>query len=222
MTKEFNYELFNSIPIIGIMRGFTYTEVMSLLPQFLESGLGNIEITLNSPDALQSIKKAREIYGEFLNIGAGTVCNVEGLELAIEAGATFIVTPIVEESVITTCKKRNIPIFPGAMTPTEIYKAWTLGATMVKLFPAGTLKADFLQSLKGPLEHVKIMATGGIGLMEMERYWLAGADGFGIGSPLFPQDLVGSKDTQALLQHFRSYAAHMKTLKQERKERVRL
>lgn len=222
MTKEFNYDLFNSTPIIGIMRGFTYIEVMAILPHFLESGLGTIEITLNSPDALQSIKKARQLYGELLNIGAGTVCDVVGLELALEAGASFIVTPIVEESVIIACKKRNIPIFPGAMTPTEVSKAWTLGATMVKLFPAGSLQSDYLQSLKGPFEHVKILATGGIGLMDMERYWLAGADGFGIGSPLFPQDLVHNKEPQALQHHFQSYVARMQSLQQNREGQVRL
>lgn len=212
MKKEFNRSLFDKMPIIGILRGKSLDETIEVLPGYVSSGLGTIEITLNSPDALRTIRHAVNEYGTDLNVGAGTVCDIADLERAVDAGATFIVTPIVEEQVIQRCKHLGIPVFPGAMTPTEIFRSWALGATLVKVFPASVLTADYLHAVKGPLNQVRILATGGIGLDELERYWLAGADGFGIGSPLFPQQLIERKDWQALTLHFGSYVTKMRAL----------
>lgn len=216
---EFNTSLFHEMPIIGILRDRSLEDITALLPGYVASGLGTIEITLNSPNALQSIRYAVDTYGTDLNVGAGTVCNMADLENALEAGAMFIVTPIIEEQVILRCRQLGIPVFPGAMTPTEISRSWALGATFVKMFPASTLGADFLKAVKGPLNQVRLLATGGIDLAELERYWLAGADGFGIGSPLFPQSLMERKDWNALGDHFRNYAVHMKRLMDGKEDR---
>src|SRR5260221_14223033 len=94
---------------------------------------------MNTPDAEEIIRSAIQRHGGSLNIGAGTVCNMGDLKRALEAGAQFIVTPTIDEQGISACVESNGPIFPGAFTPTEIYKAWSLGASMVKLFPGAAL-----------------------------------------------------------------------------------
>src|SRR5690606_18081736 len=105
---------------------------------------------------------------------------------ALDAGAQFVVTPITDEEVISACVERDIPIFPGAYTPTEIYKAWSLGASMVKVFPASKLGPDYIKEVLAPLQQIHLMPTGGVGLENMEAFYKAGAKGFGIGSQLIP------------------------------------
>ena len=127
-------------------------------------------------------------------IGAGTVLNLELLEKALDAGASFIVTPIVNTDVIIKCVTHKIPVFPGAYSPTEVLQAWELGATMVKVFPAETLGPEYIKAIKAPLPLVKLMPTGGVDLKTLAAYRKAGADGFGVGSPLFDRARVEAGD----------------------------
>jgi len=162
---------------------------------------------LNSPNAEKNIKKLVDRYGHVLNIGAGTVCDITDLEKATAAGANFIVTPIINEDVIKTCVAKKIPIFPGAYTPSEIYKAWSLGATLVKLFPAGDLKPNYIKEVLAPLQQIKLLPTGGINLDNFTSYLIAGAKGVGIGSHLFPKHVIEQQDWLALS---RIYSAFVK------------
>jgi 2-dehydro-3-deoxyphosphogluconate aldolase/(4S)-4-hydroxy-2-oxoglutarate aldolase len=127
-------------------------------------------------------------------IGAGTVLNLELLEKALAAGAAFTVTPVVNVDVIAECVRRKIPVFPGAYSPTEILRAWELGATMVKVFPAETLGPSYIKAIKAPLPQMKLMPTGGVDLKTLAAYKKAGADGFGVGGPLFDRARVEAGD----------------------------
>src|SRR4051812_36861421 len=122
-------------PVVGILRGFTTPQVIETVKAAVRGGLRNLEITMGSDETPQQIREARQIAGDRICVGAGTVLNLNLLEQALDAGASFIVTPIVNVEVIEECVRRNIPVFPGAYSPSEILRAWELGATMVKLFP---------------------------------------------------------------------------------------
>jgi 2-dehydro-3-deoxyphosphogluconate aldolase / (4S)-4-hydroxy-2-oxoglutarate aldolase len=183
-----------AIPIVGILRGFSTEQVRAIVNACLRGELRNLEITMGSPHTPEQIRLARDIAAERMSIGAGTVLNVELLEKALDAGATFIVTPIVNVAVIRECVRRKIPVFPGAYTPTEILNAWELGATMVKVFPAETLGPGYIKAIKAPLPQVKLMPTGGVDLKTIGEYKKAGADGFGVGSPLFDRARVEAGD----------------------------
>jgi 2-dehydro-3-deoxyphosphogluconate aldolase/(4S)-4-hydroxy-2-oxoglutarate aldolase len=144
-------------------------------------------------------------YSGILNVGAGTVCSLSDLDKAIDYGAQFIVTPLINEEVITRCVNIKIPVFPGALTPSEIYKAWTLGASIVKIYPAGNFGVSYIKDVKAPLDKVRMMPTGGISLDNMQSFLEAGVDGFGIGSPLFDKKLVKTKDWDELEKHFERF-----------------
>jgi 2-dehydro-3-deoxyphosphogluconate aldolase/(4S)-4-hydroxy-2-oxoglutarate aldolase len=94
--------------------------------------------------------------------------------------------------------KKDIPVFPGAYTPTEIYKAWSLGADMIKVFPATQLGATFIKDVLAPLPQVKLVPTGGVSLENFPEFLRAGAKGLGMGSTLFPQKLIKSKNWHEL------------------------
>ncbi|GAB3998243.1 bifunctional 4-hydroxy-2-oxoglutarate aldolase/2-dehydro-3-deoxy-phosphogluconate aldolase [Spirosoma daeguense] len=204
-TTPFSWELFTQMPIVGIIRNLSVDDIQQILPIYREAGLTTIEITMNTPGAEQVIRHAREHEHEGLNIGAGTVCTKEDLDKALAAGAQFIVTPILDKKVIKACVKTNVPIFPGAFTPSEVYKAWKLGASMVKVFPTTALGPGYIKDLKAPLNQIKLVPTGGVDLNNMGDFLKAGADGLGIGSHLFDKTLISQKDWSGLKAHFQQF-----------------
>lgn len=191
---------------MGIMRNISSEDIQPIAAQYLAAGLATLEVTFNSPNVEAQIATLVSEYGSQLNIGAGTVCSMEELERALDVGAQFIVTPILNPSVVKTCAEANIPIFPGAFSPTEIYEAWTLGADMVKVFPADALGPDYIKNVKGPLDNIKVLATGGIDITNIESYRAVGVQGFGMGSELFNKDLIRLKDWEGLKNHFSRFA----------------
>lgn len=214
-SRPFSWELFSKAPVVGIIRGLSVDDVNHILPLYRDAGLTTIEITMNTGGAESMIRQAIEQYGNELNIGAGTVCTKDDLDKALEAGAQFIVTPIVNKKVIKSCVKRGVPIFPGAYTPSEIYMAWSLGASMVKVFPATSLGPDYIKEVKAPLNQLKLMPTGGIGLDNMQAYIKAGADGLGVGSQLLHKDFIKQKKWDELKKHFQAFTEQANTYFQQ-------
>jgi 2-dehydro-3-deoxyphosphogluconate aldolase/(4S)-4-hydroxy-2-oxoglutarate aldolase len=145
---------------------------------------------MNTPNIQRILRHSTEVYGDQLNIGAGTVCTEKDLEVALAAGAQFIVTPILNEQVIRKCVEAQIPVFPGALTPSEIYQAWRWGASLVKVFPASAFGPGYIREILAPLDEIQLMPTGGISLQNMADYYRAGAKGFGLGSLLFDKKLI--------------------------------
>lgn len=192
--NAFSHSQLQRVPVVGILRGVPLGSIESLVRAVIDGGLTTLEITMNSASALEQIRQASAVAGGALNIGAGTVLSVEMLEEALKAGATFIVTPVVNEDVIRRCVALKVPVFPGAFTPTEILRAWDAGATLVKVFPAEILGPTFIKSVKAPLPHVKLMPTGGVDLESLDAFQKAGADAFGVGSPLFKPDRIAASD----------------------------
>lgn len=202
MKQGFSHEQFEKIPLVGILRGFPSHQMEKIAELYALAGLTTLEITMNTPDAAKSISSLAKAFGTQLNIGAGTVCNLDDLTEALDAGAQFIVTPVIDEAVIAKCVEQNIPIFPGAYTPTEIYRAWSLGASMVKVFPAGKLGPDYIKEVLAPLNQIKLLPTGGISLENLQSFMKAGAKGFGLGSGLISKKLVENSEWDALKSHF--------------------
>ncbi len=216
MKTGFFPATFDQLPIVGILRGFTRAETSEIVRAAARGGLVNLEITMNSPSACDQIRDATELAGNSMNIGAGTVTRLDILEAALGAGASFIVTPVVHPDVIRRCRELAIPIFPGAFTPTEIVRAWELGAEMVKVFPADAAGPGYIRGLKGPLPQIKLLPTGGIDLETLPRFLEAGADGFGVGSPLFQKEKVAAKNWSWIEERCRAFALAYRTGKNNR------
>jgi 2-dehydro-3-deoxyphosphogluconate aldolase/(4S)-4-hydroxy-2-oxoglutarate aldolase len=207
MNTPFSLELFQRVPIIGILRGLPLAQLRPVVEAVRDSGLTNLEITMNTPGAAEQIRAAATLAGPALNLGAGTVTDLKLLDQALAAGASFIVTPHLAVPVIERCVKLGVPVFPGAFSPTEIFQAWELGATMVKVFPAETFGPAYIRSVKAPFPQVRLMPTGGVNLDTLASYAQAGADAFGVGSPLFQPDRLAAGDWTWLRERGRAFVA---------------
>ncbi len=208
--QGFSWDKFSSVPLVGIIRGLSFDDVRQILPVYVSSGLTNIEITMNTASAKDIIRYAADNFSGRLNVGAGTVCNEKNLAEALSAGAQFIVTPIISEPVIRSCVKQEVPIFPGAFTPTEIYHAWELGASMVKVYPATSLGSGYIRDVKAPLNQIKLMPTGGINKDNIGEFMEAGAEGLGVGSQLFDKELIKNRSWDKLESHFKDFVDYFK------------
>lgn len=198
MSKPFSWEAFEHIPVIGIMRNIPFAKTELLAGHYFQSGFTTLEVTMNSENAAEVISTLVKNFGDQSNIGAGTVLTLSDLDRALAAGATFIVTPVLNEDVIKACVSRNVPVFPGAYTPTEIYKAWALGAAMVKVFPATRLGAAYIKEVLAPLNQIKLVPTGGITIDNFTDFLKAGATGLGVGSQLLNPELIKNDDWNSL------------------------
>lgn len=190
----FSKKLLADLPVVGILRGFSEDESARLVETSVNAGLTNVEITMNTPGAAKQIRRAGRLVGQRMNIGAGTVTSGALLEEALEAGANFIVTPHLDAALVGRCVNAKIPVFPGAFTPTEIARAWDLGATKVKVFPSAWLGKDYLRRISEILPDIELMPTGGVTVESLPEFVEAGASGFGIGSPLFAAERVKMGD----------------------------
>ncbi len=174
--------------VVAIARHLDPDAVPGIAEALLDGGIRAFELTLNQPQvtALAALERAaRHAAGSPLAIGAGTVLNVDAARRAIDAGATFLVAPHLDPELVTWAAEQNVPMLPGAATPTEVLAAWQAGAVAVKLFPASSLGPRFLRELRGPFPDIPLLPTGGITLDDAADYITAGAIAVGLGSWLF-------------------------------------
>jgi len=186
------------VPIIGILRGVSMEKIPTIMSMYKDAGFTTIEITMNTEGAGQIITDILHSFASELNIGAGTVRNMRELHDALSAGAQFIVTPIFNEEVVKECTNAKIPIFPGAYTPTEVYNAWEAGATAVKVFPTGTGGINHIKAIQAPLDMIPLIPTGGINADNLGDFLDIGVYGLGVGSQLFPKNLIDNDNWTGL------------------------
>lgn len=169
-------------------------------------GVRVIEFTMTTPGALHVLEEMAGDAGSSI-FGAGTVLDAETARAAILAGARFVVGPTVNEGVIRVCRRYDIPVIPGAFTPTEILSAWELGADLVKLFPAAVVGPQYVKDILGPLPYLKLVPTGGIDVGNAGAFIQAGAVAVGVGSSLVDKKVVSEGRFDALTELARRFIA---------------
>lgn len=179
----------SQVPIVGILRGVDPAIALDAARAAARAGLTAVEVTLNSRAPMDVIAALAAELPE-VAVGAGTVMTLKDMRDAVDAGARFIVSPHFDREIVTVCVDRDIPVFPGALSPTEVWEAHSAGATMVKLFPAGVLGPAYVRALQGPLPQIDLLVTGGIDATNIAEYLAAGARAAAVGGSLFPKDLT--------------------------------
>lgn len=177
-------EALTAAPAIAILRSASATRFAEVTHTLHQGGVNVVELTLTTPGALDALRELAADAPPALQLGVGSVTSAAEAELAVAAGARYLVSPAVVPEVIAEARRLEVPVLPGAFTPTEILTAWRAGASMVKLFPAGTGGPAHLRAVRAPLPQVPLVPTGGVGIAEAADYLRAGASAVGLGTPL--------------------------------------
>ena len=173
-------------PLVAILRR-PRVDIDVCAGALIDAGVRFVEVTIDSPAAVPFLESAAKNFKGGL-FGAGTVTVPELAEKAIRAGARFLVTPNFNLDVIRLARSHQIPVFSGAMTPTEIFSAYEAGAEVIKVFPAATLGSSYFKELRGPFPDIPLMATGGINVDNAADFFAAGATSLGVGGSLALKD----------------------------------
>lgn len=199
--------------LVAIIRLPDLTHGISITRALLAGGVRAVEFTMTSPDAPRAIANVLAAMPEFSKgeavIGAGSVNEPHMVDIALEAGAQFIVAPTIKPAVIEAAQSAGVPVMPGAYTPTEIETAWEMGVDVVKVFPARNLGPDYIKDVLAPLPHLRLMPTGGVDVNNIGAYVKNGAFAVGVGSGLVDKSINAAKDWKAVVSAAKQFVAAM-------------
>ena len=205
-------EFLKPMPVVGILRDIPQGAEEACVKTAAECGLKAIEVTMNTAHAeeiIASIKAFAKPLG--IAVGAGTVRHGSDLEKAIGAGAEFIVTPNTRNEIIRLSATARIPIIPGALTPTEVQKAFDLGATAVKIFPVNCVGGpEYIKALRGPFRDIPLMACGGVNAENVQSYLKAGANLVSFGASIYDPKLMAASDWATIAERLKKLLASIK------------
>jgi len=186
--------------LVAVIRRPKQTQIHLIAEALVDGGVGALEITMDTPGALEMIKSLKEKFNDKVLVGAGTVLDAESAKGAIDAGADFIFSPTFDVNTIQLTNRYGRISIPGVMTPTEILQAYSAGADLVKVFPGDSLGVNFLKNLQGPLGHIPMMPTGGVTLGNVEQFIKNGAIAVGVGGSLLDAKAIAENRFDALTQ----------------------
>lgn len=186
--------------VIAVIRANKKDLARQMALAVASGGINLIEVTWNTAKAAELVVELRRELSDCI-IGAGTLLNLKQMQQAVQAGSQFLFTPHIDPEIISAAVNLNIPIIPGALTPTEIVTAWSLGATCVKVFPIQAVGGvEYIKSLQAPLKQIPLIPTGGVTLENAAEFISSGAIAIGLSSELFPKHLVISEDWDLITQ----------------------
>jgi 2-dehydro-3-deoxyphosphogluconate aldolase/(4S)-4-hydroxy-2-oxoglutarate aldolase len=180
--------------VVAIIRMPDAEKVPDVVRALIGGGVRALEITMTVPGAVESIRSISATLADDVLIGAGTVCDAATAAAVIDAGAQFIVAPVLEPGTIRASHERDTPIMPGCFTPTEMFNAWQLGVNLIKVFPATRLGPGFLKDVRAPLPQLKLVPTGGVTPENAGEWIQAGAAAVALGSSLVDARAIAASD----------------------------
>ena len=204
--KEKAMKLIYDTGLIPIIRVESDDIAFKVADAFLEAGVNIIEVTMSVPGAVDVVKKLVEQFGNKVLIGTGTVVDGKMAREVIKAGSHFIVSPNYSKELIETAHEFSKPIIPGALTPTEIYDAYSLGADAVKVFPCGNVGgASYLKAVRGPLPQIPLVPTGGVDLVTAGPMLDAGAFALGVGGAITDKKAISEGNFEIITENVRKF-----------------
>lgn len=185
-SKSEIVSLLTSPGVIAVVRAQKAEQVLPLGEALLAGGVRTIEITMTTPNAIQVIRDAVRALGQQASIGVGTVLNAAIAQSAIDAGAEFVVSPILRPEIAQIARAADRPVMLGAFSPTEAQAAFEAGSDFIKIFPADALGPSYVKAILAPLPHLRIIPTGIAKAEDVPAFIKAGCVGVGLGSLLIP------------------------------------
>lgn len=184
--------------VVAVIRADSSEQLLDVARALAGGGVTAMEVTMTTPNAIQTIERVTKELGDQILMGVGTVLDTETCRIALLAGAQFVVTPVMKPDVIALCNRYSVPIVAGAYTPTEALAAHEAGADFIKIFPADGLGPNYVKALKAPLPQLQIIPTGGVDVHTAGDFIRAGCAAVAAGSSLVSKSVLQSGDWAAL------------------------
>jgi len=204
-TKEQYLKQICDAGVVAVIRAHSKDQLVGLTEALLAGGVSGIEVTTSTPKAIAGIEMLSDRFGDSAVIGVGTVIDPATARDAIAAGAQFVVSPVLDEQIIALTRRYGKVIIPGAFTPTEILRAWTAGADVVKVFPSTVLGPGYFKDILAPLPQLRLTPTGGVDLKNAADWIKAGAVFVGVGSSLVTKDALAKNDWPAVTANAKAF-----------------
>src|SRR5215475_1488535 len=209
-TKEQTISRISEAGVVAVIRAKSKDQLIDITNALLEGGVPSIEVTMSTPKAIAGIEQLADKFGEKAIVGVGTVLDSATARDAIAAGAQFVVSPMTDADVIGTTVRYGKVSIPGAFTPTEIVRAWTLGGDVIKVFPSTALGPQYFKDILAPLPQLKLTPTGGVDQKNAGAWIKAGAVCVGVGSALVSKDALAKNDWASITSSAKSFVEAVK------------
>jgi 2-dehydro-3-deoxyphosphogluconate aldolase/(4S)-4-hydroxy-2-oxoglutarate aldolase len=194
------------VGLVPVLRADSEDEAIAIAHALEAGGVTILEVTMTVPGAIDAISRLVHETGDRILVGAGTVLDPETARTCMLAGAQFIVSPALNIKTIEICRRYDVAVFPGGLTPTEVITAWEAGADAVKVFPCSAMGgAKYLKALKAPLPQVDLIPTGGVSLATAAEFLEAGAIALGVGGDLVDNKAIRSGKPETITENARKY-----------------
>jgi 2-dehydro-3-deoxyphosphogluconate aldolase/(4S)-4-hydroxy-2-oxoglutarate aldolase len=208
MTSKEILTWITGVGIVPVVRASSAEAAIHAVEALHDGGITVAEITMTVPGAVKALEKLADRLGGKVLLGAGTVLDPETARACMLAGAEFLVSPSLRLSVIQIARRYAKPVFPGALTPTEVLTAWEAGADAVKVFPCGNVGgAKYIKALKGPFPQIEMVPTGGVNLETAADFLKAGACALGVGGELVDAKSIKEGKFEVITERAKQYLA---------------
>ncbi len=190
MNKQITLDKLKELGLVAVIRGPSPELTIKMVTALAEGGVLGIEITYSTPNAAEVVRTLIKQFGDQIILGMGTVTEGAQVIEARAAGASFLVSPVCEPALVRTMVFSGLPVMIGALTPTEVFQAYKMGADVVKIFPGSLAGPAYVKALKGPFPNIPMMPTGGVSAANVADWFAAGVFAVGAGSELCPPNLA--------------------------------
>jgi 2-dehydro-3-deoxyphosphogluconate aldolase/(4S)-4-hydroxy-2-oxoglutarate aldolase len=204
--KQVTLDRIAKLGVVPVVRVESAADALALVDLVRAAGIDVIEITMTVPGAVEVIERIVRQHGNAMVVGAGTVLERDTARACLKAGASFIVSPMFDQGTVDFCRSENVAVMPGALTPTEVVRAWRAGADVVKVFPCGAVGgASYIRALKAPLPEIPLMPSGGVTIGTVADFIRAGAWAAGAGADLLDGRLLREGKGEAITEKARAW-----------------
>jgi 2-dehydro-3-deoxyphosphogluconate aldolase/(4S)-4-hydroxy-2-oxoglutarate aldolase len=170
--------------VVAVLRARHASEFAAVVDALIQGGVRSIELTLSTQGVFEGMPALVKSFGDTAELGIGTVTTLDQAREAMDVGARYLVTPTSAPDVTALACAEGIPIFPGGLTPTELFANWSAGATAVKVFPASVVGPGYISQLRGPFPDISVIPSGGVAIEDAPSWIAAGAVAVSLGGPL--------------------------------------
>jgi 2-dehydro-3-deoxyphosphogluconate aldolase / (4S)-4-hydroxy-2-oxoglutarate aldolase len=209
-TKEVNLKTVADAGVVAVIRAQSKDQLKGLTEALLAGGVPAIEVTMTTPKAIAGIEMLVDHFGDKAVVGVGTVIDPGTASAAIAAGAQFVVSPVFDEQIVATVLRAGRIMVPGAFTPTEILRAWSAGADVVKVFPSTALGPQYFKDILAPMPQLRLTPTGGCDAKNAADWIKAGAVFVGAGSSLVTKDALAKHDWASVTANAKAFVETIK------------